>query len=102
MQEYFDGWMKSSHRLAAVCNDCHTPPGILNKYRTKAINGFWHSYAFTSGRFPDVLQIKARNHDVVEEACQKCHLEIVQAIAGPHEADSSLSCVRCHASVGHF
>ena len=94
--------MKSSHRLAAVCNDCHTPPGILNKYRTKAINGFWHSYAFTSGRFPDVLQIKARNHDVVEEACQKCHLEIVQAIAGPHEADSSLSCVRCHASVGHF
>jgi len=102
MQEYFDGWMKSSHRLVAVCNDCHTPAGVLNKYRIKAYNGFWHSYAFTTGRFPDVLQIKARNHEVVEGACQKCHLEVVQAIEGPHGTNTSLSCVRCHASVGHF
>jgi len=102
MQEYFDGWMKSSHRLVAVCNDCHTPPGTLSKYWTKAYNGFWHSYAFTSGRFPEVLQIKERNHAVAEGACQKCHLEIVEAIEGPHGGSASLSCVRCHASVGHF
>ena len=27
MQEQFSGWLKSSHRAVAVCNDCHTPPG---------------------------------------------------------------------------
>ena len=101
MQEYFDGWLKSSHRLA-VCNDCHTPAGFLNKYWTKAYNGFWHSYAFTSGRFPDILQIKLRNREVVDASCQKCHLEIIQAIDGPHGQGPSLSCVRCHASVGHL
>jgi cytochrome c nitrite reductase small subunit len=26
MQEQYDGWIKASHRAAAVCNDCHTPP----------------------------------------------------------------------------
>jgi cytochrome c nitrite reductase small subunit len=42
MREHFEGWIKSTHRIAAVCNDCHTPPGLLAKYATKASNGFWH------------------------------------------------------------
>jgi cytochrome c nitrite reductase small subunit len=80
MRQYFDGWIKSSHRAVAVCNDCHTPAGFLAKYATKASNGFWHSFAFTSGRFPDPLRIKPRNREIAERACQKCHLEIVEAI----------------------
>ncbi len=40
MQEQFSGWLKSSHRAVAVCNDCHTPPGLVGKYTTKARNGF--------------------------------------------------------------
>src|SRR5262245_15414461 len=51
MQEQYQGWSKASHRAVAVCNDCHTPPGFVAKYATKATNGFWHSFAFTSGRF---------------------------------------------------
>lgn len=31
MQEYYDGWLKSSHRSVAVCNDCHTPAGFFGK-----------------------------------------------------------------------
>ncbi len=58
MQGYYDAWVKSSHHVAAVCNDCHTPPGLVGKYATKASNGFWHSFAFTTGRFPDPLRIK--------------------------------------------
>ncbi|HYP29673.1 MAG TPA: NapC/NirT family cytochrome c [Blastocatellia bacterium] len=27
MQDHYDGWIKSSHRSVAACNDCHTPPG---------------------------------------------------------------------------
>jgi cytochrome c nitrite reductase small subunit len=36
MREQFDGGTRSSHRAAAVCNDCHTPPGAIRKYVTKA------------------------------------------------------------------
>ncbi len=36
MQDHFDAWTRSSHRAVAVCNDCHTPPGLVPKYLTKA------------------------------------------------------------------
>src|SRR5687767_12096778 len=83
MGAHFDGWIKSSHRSVAVCNDCHTPPGLVPKYLTKASNGFWHSFAFTTGRFPDPLRIKPHNREIAEKACRKCHAEIVSAMAGP-------------------
>ena len=102
MQEHYDGWVKSSHRAVATCNDCHTPPGFIAKYQTKASNGFWHSFAFTSGRFPEPLRIKPHNREVTEQACRKCHQEIVEAIEGPHGDGYNLSCIRCHSSVGHM
>lgn len=102
MQEHYDGWIKSSHRAVATCNDCHTPPGFIAKYQTKASNGFWHSFAFTSGRFPEPLRIKPHNREVTEQACRKCHQEIVEAIEGPHGDGYTLSCIRCHSSVGHM
>ncbi len=43
MQEQYQGWLKGSHRSAAVCNDCHAPAGFIGKYATKAINGYFHS-----------------------------------------------------------
>jgi cytochrome c nitrite reductase small subunit len=102
MQEQYDGWIKASHRSAAVCNDCHTPRGILAKYVAKASNGFWHSFAFTTGRFPEPLHIGARNQAITEQACRTCHGSIVEAIEGPHHRVSTLSCMRCHAQVGHL
>jgi cytochrome c nitrite reductase small subunit len=36
MEEQYAGWLKSSHRSVAVCNDCHTPPDLVGKYLTKA------------------------------------------------------------------
>ena len=101
MNDQLDAWRKSSHQAVAVCNDCHTPPGLVPKYLTKAANGFWHSFAFTTGRFPDPIQVTPRNRRVADEACRKCHSEIVDAIEGPH-LSQTLSCVRCHASVGHL
>jgi len=101
MREHLDGWVKSSHRAVAVCNACHTPHGLLRKYATKASNGFWHSFAFTTGRFPEPLRIKPHNRDITERACRRCHQEIVEAIDRFHRAGAPLSCVRCHQSVGH-
>lgn len=101
MQEHYDAWIKSSHRSAAVCNDCHTPPSFVGKWLTKADNGFWHSLHFTTGRFPDPLRIKPRNLRVTEAACRKCHGDIVEAMDGPHTRGSPTACVRCHRDVGH-
>lgn len=102
MQQHFDAWTKSSHRAVAVCNDCHTPPGVLRKYAVKASNGFWHSVAFTTGEFPEPLRIKPRNLRVTEDACRICHDDIVQTIDTAHRDGRQLSCVRCHWTVGHL
>jgi cytochrome c nitrite reductase small subunit len=103
MEEQYSGWTTSSHRAVATCNDCHTPPGFVAKYMTKASNGFWHSFAFTSGRFHEPIQIKPHNLQVTEQACRKCHAEIVEAIDAPHgDKTESLACIKCHRSVGHL
>ena len=102
MREQFDGWVKSSHRSVAVCNDCHTPHDIVGKYSTKGLNGFWHSFYFTTGRFPEPIQITERNRQITEAACRECHQDIVQAIDPAHSATDGLSCIHCHSSVGHL
>ena len=96
-----DGWVKSSHRSVASCNDCHTPHNFLGKYATKATNGFFHSLAFTTGRYPNAIEIKDRNRRVTEAACRRCHENVVLAMDGPHQSQK-VSCLRCHATVGHM
>jgi cytochrome c nitrite reductase small subunit len=115
MDEHYAAWTKSSHHAVAVCNDCHTPHGLIPKYATKASNGFWHSFAFTTGRFPDPLRIKPRNREITEHACRGCHELLTAAIdAAAHaplsatgdtddvEETDRISCIRCHANVGHW
>jgi cytochrome c nitrite reductase small subunit len=101
MQPQYDGWLVSPHRSVAVCNDCHTPPGLIPKYFTKALNGFNHSYAFTTGRFHEPILITERNRRVTEKACRKCHDALTQAIEGPHRPGQEMACLRCHSDVGH-
>jgi len=129
MGEHFAAWQRSSHRAAAGCADCHMPHHLIGKYLAKASNGFWHSLAFTTGVFPDPLQIKPHNRAITENACRECHADIVAAIdplgsdapigvrsgvAGTPVADRPQihdgtvaaadreSCIRCHTYVGHM
>lgn len=122
MGDYLAAWEKGSHRAAATCNDCHTPHSLVGKYATKASNGFWHSFYFTTGRFPDPIRITPRNRQVTERACRDCHAQLTAAItpgdraggrtrdgrtvAAAHAAtqaeDVSASCIRCHSTVGHW
>ena len=106
MEAHYASWTKSSHRSVAACNDCHTPSSFIGKYTTKASNGFWHSFAFTTGDFPDPLRIKPHNLEIAEAACRKCHTEITDAIEHGGERLSSevtqISCIRCHNTVGHW
>ena len=123
MEEHYSAWLKSSHRTVAKCADCHMPHDVVGKYAAKASNGFWHSLAFTTGRFPDPLQIKAHNREITERTCRNCHGAIVDQIDGGgfepiearagaerpsiHDGASVLgagefSCIRCHTYVGHL
>lgn len=99
MQPYLDGWRKSSHHAVAVCNDCHTPAGLVPKYLTKASNGWHHSVAFTSGDFHEPIRAREVNREIAEANCRRCHADVSAAVDGHGER---LSCIRCHDSVGHM
>jgi cytochrome c nitrite reductase small subunit len=102
MREQYDAWRKGSHHAVAVCNDCHAPHTLAGKYYVKAKNGFWHSFFFTTGLFPDPIRITPANARVTQNACRHCHGEMVEAVdhaAGDREPEN---CVRCHAAVGHL
>ncbi len=100
MQDYYSGWISSSHHAVAKCNDCHTPHNLIGKYAIKATNGFFHSLAFTTGRFPDSSQIKGYNERVTEGTCRTCHAELTFSILGVHSG-KDIACIKCHANVGH-
>jgi cytochrome c nitrite reductase small subunit len=102
MSEQLAGWVKSSHRAVAVCNDCHVPHDLVGKYQVKASNGFWHSYYFTTQTFEEPIRATAKSRRVVEQNCRRCHEPVVEAMGTPsHAGEGSPSCVRCHGSVGH-
>jgi cytochrome c nitrite reductase small subunit len=102
MRDHFAAWARSSHAAVAVCNDCHTPHDLIPKYLVKAQNGFWHSFYFTTGRYPDPLRITERNRAVTEQACRSCHAELTESIEPMHSSAPATACIRCHETVGHI
>src|SRR4029077_5270768 len=83
--------------------DCHTPHNLIGKYAVKANNGFWHSFYFTTGWYPDTIEITKFINKVRENACRRGHESITAAIDGNvvHGNAQGLECTRCHSSVGH-
>lgn len=102
MREQYDGWLHGSHRNVAVCNDCHAPHDFVGKYFTKALNGWNHSRAFTTGNFHEPIQVTPRNASITEAACRGCHGALTSAIEGPHAGGDPIRCASCHRDVGHM
>jgi cytochrome c nitrite reductase small subunit len=101
MQDQYEMWRHSSHHEVAVCNDCHTPHDPLRKYIVKGINGWNHSVAFTLGTYPDNLEIREFNAEVVQANCVDCHETLVSQIHLAPGHDEPLACVSCHENAGH-
>lgn len=102
MQDQFSGWMRSTHHTATTCNSCHAPTQFVGKYVTKAINGFNHSLAFTTGNFEQPIRIKHWNLKIANNNCIECHQSLWNSPRNAHPAlKESVSCTHCHKQVGH-
>ena len=99
---YAKGWSYLTNDPRA-CANCHVPHDLLGKYYTKARNGFWHSYYFTTATFPEPIRATPTSRGIAEANCRRCHEPIVEALGTPaHAGAREISCVRCHGSVGHL
>lgn len=102
MQPQYDSWTKASHHTSATCVDCHLPPGGFAKYKAKASNGWHHSKGFTLQDFHEPIQIKGGNSSILQDNCLRCHADMVhELVAGARSDDDAVTCVHCHAGVGH-
>ncbi|MGA2667991.1 MAG: cytochrome c nitrite reductase small subunit [Ignavibacteria bacterium] len=99
--EYFS-WVKSSHHYAATCNDCHTPKDFAGKWLIKGLNGWNHSYAFTSGDYHKPIQINERNKNITEENCRYCHKMMAYNLTFHETENNKIECTSCHRNVGHL
>lgn len=99
MRPQYDGWQKASHHAVATCADCHLPTTFFAKYLAKAENGWHHSKGFTLQNFEEPIQIKAKNRQILQDNCERCHREMIHELVGGGNGD--LECVHCHAGVGH-
>jgi len=101
MKSQYDSWQASSHHTFARCNDCHSNGNILSRYIQKGINGFNHSFAFTTGYFHEPIRIKNFNLAITKRACLECHSQLVHASEISQASLSEKNCLNCHREVGH-
>ncbi len=103
MDEHYEGWQKGSHADVATCNDCHAPhDNIVHKYWNKADNGFWHALKFTTGDYPENIEIREKNSRITQDSCLSCHGDLVHAINMTRSDDEQVGCIQCHSEVGHM
>ena len=103
MSEQYEGWQKGPHRDVATCNSCHTVhDNVVAKYVNKADNGFFHALWFTTDTYPENIEIRDHNRNIVEASCLHCHGSMVDDVNHACSArGETLSCIRCHDGVGH-
>ena len=102
MNEQYEAWLKSGHRHAATCVECHLPHEGLAKWAAKADHGFRHSAAFTLQNFKEPIEITPRDREMVQVNCLRCHGAFVHAVLGsPGPLHQDMDCMHCHAGAGH-
>ncbi|MGE0528081.1 MAG: NapC/NirT family cytochrome c [Bdellovibrionales bacterium] len=101
MRDNFESWTASSHHAFTSCNDCHTHGSFISKYSQKALNGFLHSWAFTTGDFHEPIRIKEFNRKIAVQNCLRCHSQMIESSQFGHAGFGKNNCMSCHQNVGH-
>ncbi len=104
----YNGWMHSSHREWASCNDCHVPhENVVKKYYFKAMDGMRHASIFTMRAEPEVMFMREASQKVVQNNCIRCHQNQVtqtklDGAFEHHKGDrTDRQCWSCHKEVPH-
>jgi cytochrome c nitrite reductase small subunit len=69
MQPQYASWQRASHRAAAGCVDCHLPQHGLEKWISKADNGWRHTVAFTLQNFAEPIVMRPVNRETLQRNC---------------------------------
>ena len=110
MDAYYASWQNSSHARVTTCVDCHLPTtNIVDKYLSKARDGWNHSVAFTTNSYGKRLLISEDGARRVQENCVRCHAARTQTLVAGSDghyaaAGGSLGerqCWDCHRLVPH-
>jgi len=102
MKPQYEAWQKGGHANVAVCDDCHLPHGnMVKRYAAQMEDGIRHSTAFTTGNFPTNIEIRDSSREITDRACLSCHAGMTEQINTDRTTGETISCSRCHASVGH-
>lgn len=102
MRPQYDSWQKASHHALATCADCHLPASGIQKWISKADNGYFHSKGFTLQDFKEPIEMRESNRRVLQDNCLRCHQELTHEITiGATSDPDALRCVHCHRDVGH-
>lgn len=105
MNKQYEAWQRGPHKTVTTCQSCHAPHDNLVDWAVnEADNGFWHSLKFTTGWYPENIKIRDVNKVVVEHNCRTCHGSFtsnIEFIHGDRDASQQVSCIKCHAQVGH-
>ncbi len=111
MNPQYATWQHSSHAERASCVECHLPTGnMVQKYISKARDGWNHSVAFTLGTYDHSMKISEDGARRVQENCISCHASLSSTLLenadrnhqfnDPKGASERL-CWECHKSVPH-
>ncbi|MBU8922671.1 MAG: cytochrome c nitrite reductase small subunit [Bacteroidales bacterium] len=74
MTDVYASWQRGSHGSVAVCTDCHLPhENIISKTAFKGTDGLRHSYVFTAGIDPQVMELSRGAIPVIQKNCIRCH-----------------------------
>ena len=111
MNTQYASWQHSSHAREAKCIDCHLPrDSFVNKYISKAIDGWNHSKAFTLNTYDQAMQISDDGARRVQENCISCHKSITSTLSSNADkyhnfdepyVENGRKCWSCHQSVPH-
>lgn len=110
MESYYASWQRSSHAQRATCVDCHLPADdYIDKYASKARDGWNHSLAFTLDTYGKRLLISDDGARRVQENCIRCHATQSQSLARGSEGHYAFgsetlggrNCWDCHRLVPH-
>lgn len=111
MNTQYATWQHSSHAREATCVECHLPTdNIVNKYISKAKDGWNHSVAFTLNTYDHAIKISDDGARRVQENCISCHKSITSELSSNAEkyhnfdnpnVENGRKCWSCHKEVPH-